>query len=143
MPDRARRSTASSSTLHLWKGSAMNVQRNHAAGWAKLGAAAGAAVLLAGCSIGTNNSGSEKPLTFVSYGKGSYQDGQETAWLQPFEKQQGVKVTIDSPSDNAKLQAMVEAGKVTWDVMDTDAIFPRQHCGTLLEKIDVGDLKDS
>ena len=120
----------------------MEVQRNGAAGWKALGLLGLAATLVVGCGIGTDG-GTEKHLTFVSYGKGSYQDGQENAFLRPFEKQADVKITLDGPSDNAKLQAMVEAGKVTWDVMDTDAFLPRQHCDTMLEKIDIGDLKDS
>lgn len=98
---------------------------------------------LTGCSIGNESSGGEQ-LTFVSYGKGAYQNSQEAAWLKPFQESKGVSVNIDGPSDNAKLQAMVEAGKVTWDVMDTDAIMPRQHCGTLLEKIAISeDLRSS
>ncbi len=121
----------------------MKVQRMRAVGWKRVGLLGLAAALVAGCGIGTDGGGGEKQLTFVSYGKGTYQDGQENAWLKPFEEQNGVKVTLDGPSDNAKLQSMVEAGKVTWDVMDTDGFLPRQHCGTLLDTIDVGDLKDS
>ncbi|MBB5956990.1 putative spermidine/putrescine transport system substrate-binding protein [Saccharothrix tamanrassetensis] len=98
-----------------------------------------AALLLTSCGTG----GDTRSLTFVSYGKGAYQEGQQKAFLEPYQKQSGVKVTLDGPSDNAKLRAMVEAGRVTWDVMDTDAFMAREHCGTLLEKIDVGDLKDS
>ncbi len=96
-----------------------------------------AALLLASCG----SAGDSKSLTFVSYGKGAYQDGQQQAFLEPYQKQSGVKVVLDGPSDNAKLRAMVEAGRVTWDVVDTDAFMAREHCGTLLEKIDVGDLK--
>lgn len=107
------------------------------------GALALATTLLTACSIGADGDQDGKSVTFVSYGKGSYQDGQEQGWLRPFEKQTGAKVTLDGPSDNAKLRAMVDAGKVTWDVMDTDAFLPREHCGTILEKIDIGDLKDS
>ncbi|WP_020673156.1 extracellular solute-binding protein [Amycolatopsis nigrescens] len=104
-----------------------------------IGVALAAALLLSSCGSG-GDSGS---LTFVSYGKGAYQDGQRKAFLEPYQKQTGVKVNLDGPSDNAKLRAMVEAGRVTWDIMDTDAFMAREHCGTLLEKIDVGELKDS
>ncbi|ALG10608.1 extracellular solute-binding protein [Kibdelosporangium phytohabitans] len=105
----------------------------------RLGLAAVVAVLLASCGTG----GDGKSLTFVSYGKGAYQDGQQKGFLEPYQKDTGVKVVLDGPSDNAKLRAMVEAGRVTWDVVDTDAFMAREHCGTLLEKIDVGPLKDS
>ncbi|RKT56110.1 extracellular solute-binding protein [Saccharothrix australiensis] len=97
------------------------------------------ALLLTSCGGG----GEVRSLTFVSYGKGAYQEGQEKAFLEPFRKQSGVRVTLDGPSDNAKLRAMVGAGRVTWDVVDTDAFMAREHCGTLLEKIDVGDLEGS
>ncbi|WP_243727329.1 extracellular solute-binding protein [Actinocrispum wychmicini] len=101
---------------------------------------AAVAVLVASCSTGGD---SGKSLTFVSYGKGAYQDGQQQGFLEPYQKQSGVKVVLDGPSDNAKLRAMVEAGRVTWDVVDTDAFMARENCGTLLEKIDVGDLKNN
>lgn len=101
------------------------------------------ATFLTACGIGAGDNDTGGALTFVSYGKGTYQEGQELGWLRPFEKETGAQVRLDGPSDNAKLRAMVEAGKVTWDVMDTDAFLPRQHCGTILEKIDIGDLKDS
>ncbi|WP_246076301.1 extracellular solute-binding protein [Amycolatopsis cihanbeyliensis] len=103
------------------------------------GAAGFAVALLAGCTAGTD----DQSLTFVSYGEGAYQDGQQQAWLEPYEDKSDVDITLDGPSDNAKLRAMVEAGRVTWDIMDTDAFMAREHCGTLLEKIDVGDLRDS
>lgn len=99
------------------------------------------ATLLTACGIGGTGSGTS--LTFVSYGKGAYQDGQEQGWLRPFEDSADAAVRIDGPSDNAKLRAMVEAGRVTWDVVDTDAFLPREFCGKLVEPIDVGDMKDA
>ncbi|MCP9972167.1 extracellular solute-binding protein [Actinomadura madurae] len=97
------------------------------------------ATLLTACGTGGASAG--KSLTFVSYGKGAYQDGQEKGWLRPFEDSADTKVRIGGPSDNAKLRAMVDAGRVTWDVVDTDAFLPREFCGKLVEPIDVGDLK--
>jgi putative spermidine/putrescine transport system substrate-binding protein len=101
------------------------------------------ATLLTACGAGGAGSGDERTLTFVSYGKGAYQNGQEQGWLRPFETSAKAKVRLDGPSDNAKLKTMVEAGNVTWDVVDTDAFLPRDSCGTLLEKIDAADLKNS
>lgn len=97
--------------------------------------------LLAACGIGTGSGGSGKSLTFVSYGKGAYQDGQVEAWLRPFELREDVRFAIDSPSDNTKLKAMVEAGNVSWDVVDTDLYMARENCGTLVEKIDIAGLE--
>ncbi|GAA1028630.1 MULTISPECIES: extracellular solute-binding protein [Amycolatopsis] len=96
-----------------------------------------AALLLttAGCAISEGGSNS---LVFASYGQGAYQAGQRAAWLDPYEQQTGTTVTIDGPSSNAKLKAMVEAGKVTWDVVDTDASAAAAVCGSLLEPVDMG-----
>src|SRR5262245_15064574 len=44
------------------------------------------------------------------------------AWGVPFEKDTGVKVAIDSSGPSiAKIKAMVESGKVAWDVCDSAA----------------------
>jgi putative spermidine/putrescine transport system substrate-binding protein len=87
--------------------------------------------------------GGSKELTFVSYGEGAYQDAQQKAWLKPFEQQNGAKITIAGPSDNAKLTTMVTANNVSWDVVDTDAFFARENCGKYVEEIDVGELADA
>jgi putative spermidine/putrescine transport system substrate-binding protein len=97
-----------------------------------------AALLLVACS-GTGTSGS-KALTFVSYGPGAYQGGQQQAWVAPFEKQTGAAVTVDSPSDNARIREMVDAGRVSWDVVDTDPFFAEKYCGQYTQKIDIGGL---
>ena len=57
-------------------------------------------------------------LTFVSYG-GIYQDGQAKAAINPFATESGAKILQDGPTDNAKIKAQVQAGNVTWDVIDT------------------------
>jgi putative spermidine/putrescine transport system substrate-binding protein len=60
------------------------------------------------------------------------------AWGAPFEKDTGIKVAIDSSGPSlAKIKAMVESGKVTWDVLDTGAgtSFDLGKAG-LLERID-------
>ncbi|WP_113701832.1 extracellular solute-binding protein [Nonomuraea lactucae] len=97
--------------------------------------------LLAACGGSAGTTATPQALTFVSYGAGAYQNGQQQAWVDPFQKQKGVKITIDAPSDNAKLKTMVEAGKVTWDVVDTDPFFAMKYCGKYTDTIDVGDLK--
>src|SRR5918998_2126951 len=58
-----------------------------------------------------------KTLTFVSYG-GIYQDGQIAA-LKEFVDKSGVTLLSDGPTEISKLQAQVESGNVTWDVVDT------------------------
>ena len=79
-----------------------------------------------------------KTLTFVSYG-GIYQDGQVAA-LKEFVDKSGVKLLNDGPTEIAKLQAQVESGNVTWDVVDTDDFPPFVHCGKLFQKLDLTKL---
>lgn len=79
-----------------------------------------------------------KTLTFVSYG-GIYQDGQVAA-LKEFVEKSGVKLLNDGPTEIAKLQAQVESGNVTWDVVDTGDLPPYVHCGKLFQKLDLSKL---
>jgi putative spermidine/putrescine transport system substrate-binding protein len=75
-----------------------------------------------------------KTLTFVSFG-GIFQEGQVAA-LQEFVDKTGVQLLQDGPTEIAKLQAQVESGNVTWDVVDTGDLPPYVHCGTLFQKLD-------
>jgi putative spermidine/putrescine transport system substrate-binding protein len=79
-----------------------------------------------------------KTLTFVSYG-GIYQDGQIAA-LKGFVDKSGVTLLSDGPTEIAKLQAQVESGNVTWDIVDTSDLPPFVHCGTLFQKLDFSKL---
>src|SRR5438093_4102492 len=56
-------------------------------------------------------------LTFASWG-GALQAAQRQAYLEPFEKQFGVKFVEDTNPLQPKIQAMVEAKNVTLDVVD-------------------------
>ena len=79
-----------------------------------------------------------KTLTLVSYG-GIYQDGQAAA-LKEFVDKSGVTLLNDGPTEIAKLQAQVESGNVTWDVVDTDDLPPYVYCGKLFQKLDLTKL---
>jgi putative spermidine/putrescine transport system substrate-binding protein len=74
-------------------------------------------------------------VVFVSYG-GSYQEAEDNAWLKPFAQATGAKVLQDSPTDYSKIKAMVEAGQVTWDVVDVEGEFGLDKDGAILEPID-------
>lgn len=82
-----------------------------------------------------------KTLTFVSYG-GIYQDGQIAA-LKAFADKSGVQLLSDGPTEISKLQAQVESGNVTWDVVDTGDFSPFVHCGKLFQKLDMSKLDTS
>ena len=77
---------------------------------------------------------SGKTLTFVSYG-GIFQDGQMAA-LKEFVDKSGVQLLSDGPTEISKVQAQVESGNVTWDVVDTGDFPPYVHCGKLFQKLD-------
>ncbi|TIW26780.1 MAG: extracellular solute-binding protein [Mesorhizobium sp.] len=79
-----------------------------------------------------------KTLTFVSFG-GIYQDGQVAA-LKEFVEKSGVTLLNDGPTEIAKLQAQVESGNVTWDVVDTADFPPYVYCGKLFQKLDLSKL---
>ncbi len=78
------------------------------------------ALVVSACSSGSGEPSST--VTFTSWG-GSYQDGQVKAWIEPYEKETGTRVIQDGPTDYSKLRTMVEAGRVTWDVVSVEADF--------------------
>lgn len=69
----------------------------------------------------------EEVLTVMSYG-GAYQKSQQV-YFDEFTKQTGVKVVVES-ADEAwpKVNAMVEAGNVTWDVVQGETATIIQNC---------------
>jgi len=74
-------------------------------------------------------------LTFASFG-GVYQDAQRKAWLDPYSAATGVEFTNDENSSNATIKAQVEAGQVTWDVVDVGNDFGLDANKDLLEPLD-------
>ena len=74
-------------------------------------------------------------LTFVSFG-GVYQEAQRKAWLAPYTELTGVQFTEDENSSNATIKAQVEAGQVTWDVVDVGNDFGLDVHEDLLEPLD-------
>lgn len=85
----------------------------------KFGVTAGAAVAAAALPTGFSAAAAETAtLTICSYG-GSYQEAQDKAMFTPFHQANpNVMIKQDSPSTPAKVQAMVEAGQVTWDIVN-------------------------
>lgn len=76
---------------------------------------------LAACSGGSSDDGQKNgELVFVDWG-GTNTDARVDAIVKPFEKETGIKVTVVTPSDYAKLISMVENNTTEWDVMNCDA----------------------
>lgn len=84
------------------------------------------AVVLAACTGG----GSTQSLTMVTYGGDAVKPMAE-AYAAPFEKDKGVKVVQDSPTDYSKLQSMQKARNVTWNVVNGDPYMTASKCGEL------------
>ena len=74
-------------------------------------------------------------LTFVSFG-GAYQEAQRKAWLEPYTALTGVQFQEAEDSSNATIKAQVEAGQVTWDVVDVGNDFGLAANADLLEPLD-------
>lgn len=58
-------------------------------------------------------------MVFTSWG-GTTQDAQMAHWAAPFTEKDGAAVVADGPTDYGKIKAMVEAGAVSWDVVDVE-----------------------
>ncbi len=74
-------------------------------------------------------------LTFVSYG-GAYQEAQRKGWLEPYAALTGVTFQESEDSSNAQIKAQVEAGQVTWDIVDVGNDFGLDANAALLEPLD-------
>jgi putative spermidine/putrescine transport system substrate-binding protein len=85
----------------------------------------------------TPASAQAREIVVVNFG-GDAVAAMTQAWANPFNKSAAIKAVVDgSGPSSAKMKAMVESGKVTWDVVDRNLIaqleLGRQN---LLEKID-------
>ncbi len=74
-------------------------------------------------------------LTFASYG-GAYQEAQRKGWLEPYAALTGVKFQESEDSSNATIKAQVEAGQVTWDIVDVGNDFGLDAHADILEPLD-------
>jgi len=79
----------------------------------------------------------EGTLTVVNFG-GANGTAQKKAYYEPFEKSAGVKILpVEYNGEQAKIKAMVETGKVTWDVVEAESADLDRGCDEgLYEKLD-------
>jgi putative spermidine/putrescine transport system substrate-binding protein len=94
------------------------------------------ALTMTACGEGgasSDGSLSGQQLVFVNYG-GVGLDAAQKGWLEPFSEKTGVQFATDSPSELAKVKAMVESGNTTWDIIDLDPALGAANCGTLFEQ---------
>ena len=76
-------------------------------------------------------------LTVVNFG-GANGAAQRKAYVEPYEKSTGNKVTVvEYNGEQAKIKAMVEAKKVSWDVVEVESPDVNRGCDEgLFEKMD-------
>ena len=80
--------------------------------------------------------GSGKELVVCSWG-GTFDKALRQAYWDPFEKETGIKVIAVGPPRAAKVKAMVDSGKVEWDIVVAGyGIFGQCFKKGLLEKVD-------
>lgn len=86
--------------------------------------------------IGLSGSAFAEEMVFTSWG-GTTQDAQKTSWADSFTSNTNITVVQDGPTDYGKIKAMVEAGSVTWDVVDVEGDYAVQAGKAgLLEPLD-------
>ncbi|MFN3957833.1 MAG: ABC transporter substrate-binding protein [Tepidimonas ignava] len=92
--------------------------------------AAAAALLAAGAHA-------QSTLTVVNFG-GANGAAQKKAYIEPFEKSANVRITaVEYNGEQARIKAMVEAKKVTWDVVEVESPDVNRGCDEgLFEKLD-------
>ncbi len=80
-------------------------------------------------------------LTVVSWG-GAYSMSQVKAYHEPYEAKKGIKILSENYNGGlAEIKAQVEAGKVTWDVVDLELSDAVRGCDEgLLEELDLSQL---
>lgn len=93
---------------------------------------AAAAMLAAGLSGAAS---AQTTLVWVD-GGGAYHDAVQAHILSPFEAATGNTVVSVAGTDNAKLRAMVEAGRVDWDVYNGDNTWGTDADAQWLEPLD-------
>jgi putative spermidine/putrescine transport system substrate-binding protein len=79
----------------------------------------------------------QSQLTVVNFG-GANGAAQKKAYVEPFEKSTGTKVvSVEYNGEQAKIKAMVETKKITWDVVEVESPDVTRGCDEgLFEKID-------
>jgi putative spermidine/putrescine transport system substrate-binding protein len=76
-----------------------------------------------------------RAMTFCSWG-GALSEFEKTTMLDPFAKTKGIEIVHASPTNYAKLKAMVESGHPEWDLVDVGGRFIFQGAD-LLEPLDM------
>lgn len=103
-----------------------------------------AALVMTGCGSADSGTsgGSDAQLTIADYG-GKLSKAMNTAFLEPYTAETGVKFTQDPSMDNNKIALQVQSGNIEWDMAEVDTWLANQQCGTQFEEIDTATLDTS
>jgi putative spermidine/putrescine transport system substrate-binding protein len=80
-----------------------------------LGTAA-AGLVLASSGLPRLAQAADRPFTFTSWG-GALSNAEKVAFMDPFAALKGIEIINTSPTETAKIKAMVEAKNVEWDLV--------------------------
>jgi putative spermidine/putrescine transport system substrate-binding protein len=81
-------------------------------------------------------------ITVVNFG-GANANAQKKAYYEPFEKTGTKVVAVEYNGEQAKIKAMVETKKVTWDVVEVESPDAARGCDEgLFEKLDYSKIGD-
>jgi len=106
-----------------------------------LSVTAGAASLALGRPLSAR--AADRPFTFTSWG-GALSEAEKQAFIDPFGKSKGIAVVNTSPSETAKIKAMVEAKAVEWDLVDVGGRTVWQGAqGGFLETLDMSKIPNA
>lgn len=92
-------------------------------------------LLTTACGSSDGDATSGDSLVWVD-GGGAYHEAMDKGVLQPYESESGVDIVPEAGTDNAKLRAMVEADRVTWDVYNGDNTWGTDADAEFLEPLD-------
>lgn len=83
----------------------------------------------------------DRPFTFCSFG-GALSETEKQAFMDPFAEMKGIEIAHASPTNYAKIKAMVEANAVEWDLVNVGGQFIYQgRDAGVLEPIDYSIVK--
>ncbi|MGE3150008.1 MAG: ABC transporter substrate-binding protein [Pseudorhodoplanes sp.] len=78
---------------------------------------AGTAALGATAVMGPTARAANERVIFANYG-GSWMEAMRTAWFEPFKKETGIDIVNASGNTLGRVQAMVEAKRTEWDLVE-------------------------
>jgi putative spermidine/putrescine transport system substrate-binding protein len=106
-------------------------------------ATAAAVGALTGFAGGISRAYADRPFTFTSWG-GALSDAEKAAFTDPFAAQKGIEIINASPTETAKIKAMVQAGAVEWDLVDVGGRTVWQGGGEgFLEQLDLSKIPNA